>query len=72
MEIEAKIKIYSAFSYFSMPVSKHVFNPKWKKVKSFFFLFTTSNAEPYVDPIVYVIEPAVKNLLQSLRGCLCA
>ena len=25
------------------------------------YLFTTSNAEPDVDPIVFVIEPAVKN-----------
>ena len=44
------------------------FNPKWKKVQFFFFLFTTSNAEPDVDPIVFVIEPAVRNSIVWFVG----
>ena len=41
---------------------KVYFNQNWKKVQ-FVYLFTTSNGEPEVNPIGFVIELVVKYLI---------
>ena len=51
------------FSDFSITVSKNLFQSKLEESTKFVFLFTTSDAEPDINPIVFVIEPVVKNLI---------
>ena len=51
------------FPDFLIIVSKRYSYPNWKKAQRLVYRFTTSNVEPDLDPIVFVIEPAVKNLI---------
>ena len=50
------------FSDFSINITK-IFYSKLEVSTKFVYFLTTSNAEPEVNPIVFVTEPTVKNLI---------
>ena len=48
------------FSEFSITVSKKSFKSKLEESTKFVYLFRTSNAEPDVNPLFFVIEPQLR------------
>ena len=59
------------FSEFSITLSKNIFIENLKKSTKFVYFFTTYNAKPDVDRIVYLIELVFMNSI-VWKACFCS